>query len=330
MGKIIKFGVAGILVAVMVFAYLAWSRHAKLYPATQDAYLGANIVRIAPQVSGTIETVGPSSYSQVQKGDLLMQIDPRPFQAAVDQAEAGLAQARQQVSTLQKSVDQAEAELSGRKAALDNARHNAERSQALLAKGNMSKASAQQDEAALREAQSAYTAAVSAVARAKAALGDGGDGDNVLVKAAQARLEQAKLALSHTRIVAPADGHVGQVSGLPGGMAQAGVSFLQLVETNHWWVDANFKETDLARIHPGQTATVKVDMIPGKEFSGKVVSLSPASGASFSLFPPQNATGNWVKVAQRFPVRIDLGQMPKDAQFRVGASTKVVVNTEDK
>lgn len=330
MGKIIKFGVTGILVLALVIAYLVWAKHARLHPTTQDAYLGANIVRIAPQVSGTIMDVGPGSYSEVNKGDLLLQIDPRPFQAEVDQAEAGLVQARQQVATLQKSVDQAEAELQGRKASLDNAQKAADRARALLAKGNISRASADRDEAVLREARSAYTAALSTVARAKAALGDGSDGDNVLVKAAKARLMKAQLELAHTRITAPANGHVGQVSALPGGMAQAGVSFLQLVENGHWWVDANFKETDLVRIHPGQNARLSIDMIPGRTFTGKVVRLSPASGASFSLFPPQNATGNWVKVSQRFPVRVDLGEMPKDVQFRVGASARVTVDTENK
>jgi membrane fusion protein, multidrug efflux system len=296
------------------------------HPSTSDAYVGAHVVHVAPQVSGTVEAVGPASYSHVAKGDLLVRIDQRQFRAAVDMAAAGLAQARQKVATLESVVNQAKADLTARKAALEDAAKEAERVKKLVADGELPNARGDAQLAALREAGAGVAAAESAVASAEAALGTPGD-RNPLVLAAKAKLEQARLNLANTTIVAPADGYVGKVSARPGSLADAGIEIMQLVETGTWWVDANFKENDLNRIRPGQTATVTIDMLPARQLTGKVVALSPASGAVFSLFPPDNATGNWVKVAQRFPVRIRLDP-PKDAgDLRLGASSRVTVDT---
>lgn len=319
--------VAGaVAIVILGGAYYAWDFYAARYPSTSDAYVGAHVVHVAPQVSGTVEAVGPASYSHVAKGDLLIRIDQRPFKAAVDIAEAALAQARQKVATLESALNRAKADLTTRKAALEDAAKEADRVKKLVADGTLPNSRGDAQLAALREASAGVAAAEAAVASAKAALGAPGD-RNPLVLAAKAKLEQAQLELADTTIVAPADGYVGKVSVRPGSTAGAGVETMQLVEAGTWWVDANFKENDLNRIRPGQKAKVSVDMLPARKLTGKVVALSPASGAVFSLFPPDNATGNWVKVAQRFPVRIRLDP-PKDAgDLRLGASSRVTVDT---
>jgi membrane fusion protein (multidrug efflux system) len=159
---------------------------------------------------------------------------------------------------------------------------------------------------------------------AQAERGAAGDA-NAPIKAAEAALAQARLDLQHTRVEAPADGVVGELSLRPGGFVNIGTPLFALVETAEVWVDANFKETDLPRIRPGQAAEVRIDLLPGRTFRGRVESLSPASGTAFALLPPENATGNWVKVTQRFPVRVRI--MNPIPGLRVGASSEVTIDT---
>lgn len=147
------------------------------------------------------------------------------------------------------------------------------------------------------------------------------------VQQAQAAVTQAQTELDHATIKAPVDGTVGKVRIRPGDIAKAGMSLFPLVDTSTWWVDANFKETDLARIKPGQSATVSVDQYPSKELTGTVEAISRASSSAFSLMPSENATGSWVKVVQRFPVKIALSLKSGDPQLGVGASASVTVDT---
>lgn len=148
-------------------------------------------------------------------------------------------------------------------------------------------------------------------------------------QAAQAAVDEARAALDIGTIKAPVDGTVGKVTIRPGSLVRAGVPLFPIVDSSKWWVDANFKETDLTRIKPGQKATITVDMYPGHEFSGVVEAVGPASTSAFSLLPPQNASGNWIKLTQRFPVRISLSLNPDDPAMRVGASASVSVDTTD-
>jgi membrane fusion protein, multidrug efflux system len=149
------------------------------------------------------------------------------------------------------------------------------------------------------------------------------------VEAAQAAVDQARTALDAATIKSPVDGIVGNITIRPGSVVRAGTPLFPIVDNAKWWVDANFKETDLTRIHPGQKATVTVDMYPGQEFSGTVEAVSPVSTTAFSLLPPQNASGNWIKLTQRFPVRISLTLNADDPPMRVGASASVTVDTTD-
>ena len=149
------------------------------------------------------------------------------------------------------------------------------------------------------------------------------------VAAAQAAVDQARAVLDAATIKSPVDGIVGNITIRPGSVVRAGMPLFAIVDSSRWWVDANFKETDLTRIHPGQKATVSVDMNPGHEFSGVVEAVSPVSTSAFSLLPPQNASGNWIKLTQRFPVRVSLTLSADDPPMRVGASASVTVDTTE-
>ena len=150
------------------------------------------------------------------------------------------------------------------------------------------------------------------------------------LRAASAALDKASHERVRTHVTAPASGWVSHVNLRPGSVVQAGTPVLALVEDGNWWVDANFKETDLGRIKPGQQATIALDMYPGLTIDGIVESISPGSGATFSVLPPENATGNWVKVTQRFPVRVHITSAPNpDKPLRLGASATVKVDTTE-
>ena len=178
-------------------------------------------------------------------------------------------------------------------------------------------------------ASGAAVAAAEAALRAAETQSRGGSDDAPAVRATRASREMANLDLAHATVTAPADSWIAALDLRPGQVVNANVPQFTLVEDSGWWVDDNFKETDLHRIRPGQPATVEVDMYPGLELSGHVVSIGAGSGASFSLLPAQNATGNWVKVTQRFTVRIALDDAPADPamQLRLGTSSTVTVDT---
>ncbi len=300
--------------------------HSTRYPSTDDAYVKANVVRVAPQVSGRVISVPVSDQQFVHKGQLLFKIDPRSFQLAVNQAQASLALTRQSVASLQAAVQAAQAEIANRQAQLANDRLHAQRMRRLYARHSVSKAQVDDANAQLKSARAALSLARAKLQQARMQLGTVGQ-RNERVKEAQAKLGQAKLDLSHTVVRAPCNGRLSNVSLQSGNMVEAGQSQFALVCNDRFWVYANFKETDLDRIRPGQKAEVKVDMYPGHTFRGVVQNIGAASGAAFSLLPPENATGNWVKVTQRVPVRILITDPSPKYPLRVQTSTEVTVDT---
>jgi len=253
--------IAGLVATLAAIAagYAYW-QHSVLHPSTDNAYIQANIVPIAPLASGLVTEVNAKEFTTVKTGDVLVRLDPAPFEAALKAAEAKLTLAQQQATG---------------------------------------------------------PAAQSPAAKAN-------------VDQAQAGVDEARLELDHATIKAPVDGIIGKVRVRPGSIAKAGMSLFPLIDTSKWWVDANFKETDLSRIAAGQKATVTIDLYPSHEFNGEVEAVSPASGASFSLLPAENSTGNWVKTTQRFPVRIGLTPKAGDPELRIGASAAVTVDTTSK
>lgn len=319
-----------LLPALLIFVGGYFWLFAGRFASTDNAYIQQNMVAIVTEVFGRVADVAVAENQQVSAGDLLFRIDPQSYRIALQQAEAAVAAARLQVEQLRATYHEDEAELAA-------AQQNAEfqegafgRTEKLARSGTASRASFDEAENDRQAARQRLAKAEQALAGARAAL----TGDPVietdrhpLVLQALAMRDKAALDLQHTELHAPAAGIVSQTDRLqPGQYLPAGTSALAVVETGDSWIEANFKETDLAHMRPGQTVEVSLDAYPGSELTGKVVSLGAGTGSEFSLLPAQNATGNWVKVVQRVPVRIRLdadAEMP----LRAGLSVSVSVDT---
>jgi membrane fusion protein (multidrug efflux system) len=318
---------AVLVVALAIGSYLYW-HHATLYPSTDDAYVQAHVVTIAPQVSGQVDQVRVRNQQAVAAGQTLFTLDRAPFEYAVEQAQSALTQAQTSLGEDHAAVTATEAAVNAAQVKLENAARTAKRAERLRHRGYASEQNYDDAEAAKRAAAAELKVAKANLAEARIRAGTSTT-DSAAIRKAKAELKQAQWNLGHTTIKASCSGHVANVTLRPGDAVQDGVSPFKLVCDKEWWVDANYKETDLERIRPGQAATIKVDMYPGHVFKGKVLAINPASGAAFSLLPPENATGNWVKVTQRVPVRVEiLGADPNpDYPLRVGTSATVTIDT---
>jgi membrane fusion protein (multidrug efflux system) len=313
------------LLLIAVLALLGgawfWSGYRTLHPNTDDAYVEANTVYISPQVDGQVAEVMVKSFQPVKKGDVLLRLDDSNFRLAVQQAQTAVALAQDQAQSTRAqtraSQDQAAASRQEQaNAALDN-----QRNQTLIDKGLIARADADNTRFKLKEAQAAFAAANATMDSVQAE----GAQASTQIQTARLKLAQAQLDVSHSVITAPADGILGEVGIQPGDYISTGEDLFPMVDSSSLWVAANFKETDLERIHPGQPVSIDLDMYPKQSYQGEVESVSPASGAAFSLIPAQNATGNWVKVTQRFPVRIRVTDQDHTLPLRLGSSSSVTM-----
>lgn len=315
--------VVALFVVAATVAHRYW-RHAQLYVATDNAYVNANRIVVSPQVAGRVIAVHIRDQQRVRGGEPLFEIDPVPYQLALDKARAQLDLARQSNSQSAAEVAAAQAALSQRLAELQIAQSNHQRTRDLIAQGFLSQQGAETTATQAATAQAAMKAAEAKLAAARSALGALGE-DNAAVRAAIAKMEQAKLDLEHTRIVAPTSGVIANFSLWPGWTVQRNAPLFTLIDDREYWVDANFKETELHRVHPGEPATITLDMYPDRPFAGEVQSLSGGSGTAFSLLPAQNASGNWVKVTQRVPVRIRVIESDPEHPLHIGTTASVEV-----
>jgi len=299
------------------------------YEETDNAYVQQAKVSISADVSGRVSDVKVHDNQVVAAGDVLFAIDPQPFEIALSQADAALASARVNVEQLKVSFGTAQAQLKANEQTLAIRQAAYDRKQTLVDQGVSADASLDESKLTLQQAQSAVDLARQQVAAATAALA----GDPAIatdahpaVLAAQAAVEQAQRNLTHATVTAPAGGVVSNVSSLNvGQFIAAGSMIASLVETDNTWIQANFKETQLAELKVGQPVEIKVDAF-GAPLHGTVESFGAATGSEFALIPAQNATGNWVKVVQRLPVRIALSEAA-DAVLKTGMSAMVTVDT---
>jgi membrane fusion protein (multidrug efflux system) len=308
------------------YYYVASSR----YQETDDAYLRAAQVVISSNVSGRVSEVDVHDNQQVHVGEILFRLDERPFRIALEEADAKLASARLSVAALKATYRQRQADLASAKSALEYQQREYERQSRLLSSGISSQAQVDRALAGRNEAQGHVASVEQQITSTLASLG--GDPDipadkHPTVLQALAELDRAQLNLSYTIIKAPIDGIVTRVEQLQAGnyIKSADPAFA-LVSTHDVWVEANFKEVQLAHMQVGQLARVRFDAYPGHEFRATVRSVSPGTGSEFSLLPPENASGNWVKVVQRLSVRFEL-QEPIPAA-RSGLSALVTVDTK--
>lgn len=316
-----------IAIAILAVAGTWYFHHKELYPSTDDAYVQAHIINIAPRVNGKVDQVYVSENQKVSQGQLLFTIDKTPYQIAVDEAEAKLEQIRYQVQAAQMGVDSTYAKLNQSKAELTNTRLSSKRILSLAKSGYVSKSDADNAVKNLKVAEQAVSAARSQLKQALNQRGATGN-NNAQLKEAESALAKAKLDLSYTTITAPSSGYIENFDLRPGAVLSAYQQAFALVDDKTFWIQANFKETQLERIKGDQQATITLDMYPKHVFHGKVSSLSASTSTSFSLLPPENASANWVKVTQRFPVRILVtDKFNRTYPLRMGASATVVVNT---
>jgi len=311
---------------VTVLGIIGWWRYSVCFPSTDNAYVNANVANVSPQITGPVSVLNVQNHQAVKAGELLLVIDPQPFQVALDLAQAAYALANQQVASDAAAVETASSVVDQRYEEALNAEISGVRSLTLASKGVLPKQAADDAKMHMGDSKAALVGAKAQLRQAKAQLGEQGRANARLLQA-KATVEQAELSLRYTRVYAPSDGVVENLTLRTGDVVTAATPMFAIIDKSQWWVDANFKETQLERIKPGQSVEIKLDMYSGDVFHGQVESISEGSGSTFSLLPPENATGNWVKVTQRFPVRIRILTDPSQDPLRVGASAAVSVNT---
>jgi membrane fusion protein (multidrug efflux system) len=315
-----------------------WWTVGRFIESTDDAYVGGNVTPISPHISGFIAEILVTDNERVNAGQLLVRLDDRDVRAAADHAEAILRQRTAMLAGLrakyelqQSAIEQAAADLDAKTAQASFAKVDAERYLTLARSDYGSRQNAERTHAqdhAARAAVASARAALVAATQQLSVLSANIDEAAAAVAQAQADLQTARLNLGYAEIRAPIDGYVGNRAARVGAYVPQGTYLLTIVPARGLWLDANFKEDQLARMQPGQPATIVADTLPGHVFRGHVLSLAPATGAVFSVIPPENATGNFTKIVQRVPVRIVLDD--EDAslgRIRPGLSTLATVDT---
>jgi len=349
------FIIFAVIAFITIAGVLIYMRHTKLYISTDDAYVTGRIHSIAPKITGTVKGIYVTDNQLVKKGSLLMEIDTRDYDVKVGDAGAALGAeqsklkelsdrvnvAVKQLSEIQAKIDSALAVAALQDANLRQARDDYRRAKELYRKGAFA-------EVTLEKAATAYDVAKAQVKAAQEQVREGQaslETQKALIRQTRAAYESQKsvvnqkkqvldasnLTLSYTRIYAPADGYITKKSVEVGNQVQPGQPLMAVVSLNieDIWIVANYKETQLENVRPGQRVEIKVDMFPGRTFKGRVDSIMAGTGSAFSLFPPENATGNYVKVVQRIPVKIVLDRNTDPGHvLRVGMSVEPTIHVK--
>ncbi|MFG5118852.1 HlyD family secretion protein [Methylorubrum sp. POS3] len=324
------FVLGGIVLIVLGMAgYLYWLSAIHPYESTDDAFVDARQFAVAPKVSGYVVDVPVTDNQHVVPGDVLFRIDPRDYRIALDQANAQVAAAEAsirnidaQVEAQRAQIDVAKAQVDQAEAALQFANEDADRYRTLAQRGAGTVQQSQQSTSNLQQQQANLSRAKASVVAAQKQIG-ALDAQKASAQASLAQAEaqraQATLNLGYTTLTAAQAGRVVRLTGARGQYAQAGQS-LSMFVPDDIWVVANFKETQVTDMRPGQPVEIEIDAYPGRAISGHVASVQPGSGTAFSLLPAENATGNYVKVTQRIPVKITVEDWPQDVAIGPGMS----------
>jgi len=327
-----------LLIAALVFVIIGllwwayWFFHARFYQDTDDAYVAGDLVNVMSQISGTVVSIGADETDFVQAGQELVRLDSSDAEIALRDSEARLARAVRQTRTVFANRDQLEAVVAQRRADLSKARSDLDRRKDLTKSGAVSVEELSHAQDTLSAARDGLVAAEKNLAASAALTGQTGVPDNPDVQAAATDVERAYLALRRTSIHAPVSGYIARRAVQLGErVAPGGQPLLSIVPLERLRIEANFKEVQLSQMRIGQPVRIVADLYGGHvEFHGTVAGLGLGTGAAFALLPAQNATGNWIKVVQRVPVRIALERQELVAHpLRVGLSTKVQVDVRD-
>ncbi|MGE8063662.1 HlyD family secretion protein [Pseudomonas sp. NPDC089569] len=301
------------------------------FVSTDNAYARVAKASINARISGQVVEIAVEDNQQVHKGQVLFRIDPQPLQIAIDRAEAQLNVARLRIDGLKASYRQQQAELQSAKESADFDQKEFARKKALIATEFVSRAIYERAETDLKISRQHIASIEQQIASTVVALNGNPNIDvdsHPAVREARAQLDEAQLHLSYATVQAPADGIVAKVDDLQvGNFLNNGAPAFALISDHEIWVEANFRETQVTHMRPGQEATISIDTYPDRVFKAHVTSMSPGAGSDFSLLPPENATGNWVKVVQRVPVRLELDDADPAIQLFSGTSATVKVDT---
>ncbi len=297
--------------------------------STEDAYVKADIAQVSPEVSGRVTQVLVRDHNSVEAGTPLVQLDHEPFKLALDKAEAALENARTSVETARAQWLETQSELAEVEAQADYLGRQATRQQALAATGVASLTKLEEAQNAAAVARDRVGVVKQRLARMLAALGGNpriATDDHPLVREKRAERDRAALDMARTTITAPIGGTAVNVKLQPGDQVRAMTPLFVVVAKSRPWVEANMKETDLTHVKPGQKARVVLDIYPDVTWTAEVETISPATGAEFAILPPQNASGNWVKVVQRLPVRVRLLPQQGEPPLRAGMTATVTID----
>ena len=319
-----------LIISLATFFGARWWLRSLSHITTDDAFIETTLHSVASRVSGTVTRVLVNDNQQVNKGDLLVELDQADYQVKVANQTAQVDLARNDTSSIYAQVDAAKAAVASDRARLEQAELELKRGEALFLKEVIPKEQLERLETVRKVAAAKLQETEGSVKRALALLGLIGNGvRNAQIAQKQAALAEARLNLSYTKIYAPADGYITRKAVESGNIIQAGQPLMALVPLENAWITANYKERQLTHVRPGQQVEFTVDAYPGTTFHGTVESIMAGTGAAFSLLPPENATGNYVKVVQRIPVKIRItGKPDPKHSFRVGMSVEPTIITD--
>jgi len=305
--------------------------NAEPYVSTDDAFVRAAKITVNARIAGQAVEIAVHDNERVRQGQVLFRIDPEPYQIAVDQAEALLGTARLQIDALKATYREQQAELQSARDAAAYDEREYDRKKALVVSDFTPRATFDRAETDFKVARQQVASIEQQIANTVAALDGNPDIEidrHPTVRAVKAQLDRARLNLSYATVRAPDDGVVTRVDDLQiGSFVNPGAPVFSLLSSHRIWIEANFRETGLTHMHPGQEATIDVDAYPGHALKAHIVSMSPGTGSDFAVLPPENATGNWVKVVQRLPVRIELDKVDPNRPLFSGISVTARIDT---
>lgn len=311
---------------LLILAAYGYWQHNKKFPDTENAYVHSDVIQISPIVTGKVTQTYVKDFQHVKKNQLILEMESEPFLITYRQRLAELQVTQQKIQALEAQIASAKANLTHSRSILVQAQRNLDRATYLFKEKATAKVDLDDRTTALEVAKAEVNANLNQLYALQKELGTPGT-RNAQLQAAQAAADQAKFELDNAKIYAPSDGQLVDFTVRQGASLVARQPAFYLTETNPWWVIANFKETNLGRIKPGQSVKIRLDIYPNHTYEGIIDEISTTSGSLLSLLPPENATGNWIKITQRFPVRIKIQNNDAKYPLRSGASCWVEVDT---
>lgn len=325
--KVVVFSALAVFIVLVVVSSLFYFEYRKTHVSTDDAFVDGRVYLVASKIPGTVKALHVLDNQRVKKNDVLVEVDPVDYEVKVREAQANHEAVKNQFLELQASLESARANLDAQESLLHKAEIDFRRADSLVREDLVTKEFFDQKKTGLDVARAQVKAARELVRKTEASLGT----QKAVIRQAQSSLQAAELNQGYTKILAPADGYVTKRNVEVGNRIQAGQPLLAVVSLapGDVWITANYKETELTRVKPGQKVRIKVDTYPGQVLHGRVESIMAGTGAAFSLFPPENATGNYVKVVQRIPVKIVLDESNRqEPVLRIGMSVVPTILTD--